>query len=127
MSAPIRSRPRQPMQVTPRAVEIHQQMERVYRRRSLNNAGCTSAKNGGRCGYTRSEACAVCTEWLDLHTLLHRELGLRLWDTDAIPFSPVVGARRAFDGQQRKIWAALQSAARALRKTKTTAGDGGHR
>jgi hypothetical protein len=109
---------RQPsLQITPRAIELFEAMERAQRRR--NAADCIDDDSGSGSGYCKLE-CAHCNEWNRLHAELYHELHLKPWEWPVIglnPFAP--GSERSKhwrqDGAGMAQWKLLDAARKAAK------------
>ena len=75
-------RPAALLQITPRAIELFEAMERAQRRR--NAADCIDDDSGSGSGYCK-QACAQCREWWRLYDELYHELHLKPWEWPVMP------------------------------------------
>ena len=113
---------RQPsLQVTPRAIELFEAMDRAQRRR--NAADCIDDDSGSGSGYCK-QACAHCEEWWRLYEGLRHELHLKPWQWPVIEYNPFApGSERAKrwrpnpHGAGVTQWRLLDAARQALRAT----------
>jgi hypothetical protein len=102
------------LQISARAVELFEQVERARRQRRA--ASCVV----GTYGYCRGE-CPACRSWYDLQDELHAELGLKPWQWPCVPINPFPpGSPPACDwrpgGDQLALWQLLDQARRQHKK-----------
>jgi hypothetical protein len=106
---PIARRAAQP-QVTARAIEIFERLERA--RQSRRRRNCSVSDYSGYC----EADCAACRAWFGLHDQLHRELRLKPWFWPCLPrnpYPPASDGARAWkaDVEQAALWKLLHDAA----------------
>jgi hypothetical protein len=106
-------------QVSARAIELFEQLERARRARR-RSTDCTLSGPQDYC----SGRCRACQQWWDLHDELHRELKLRPWQWPCVPSNPhPPGTKRSRDwdcaagegDEQQALWDLLDSARRSAR------------
>jgi hypothetical protein len=103
------------LQVSPRAIELFEAMERTAKQR---NARDCIGDDDSDSGYCKSE-CDACDAWYDLHADLHSELGLKPWQWPCLPrnpYSPGSAQARNWrsqpDSEQSQRWRLLDEARR---------------
>jgi hypothetical protein len=67
--------------ITPKAIEIYAELQRVARARR-RATDCTISK------FSKCSGCRTCETWWDLQDALHRELGLPVWIWPCVPRNP---------------------------------------
>jgi hypothetical protein len=107
---PLTRRSTQP-QITSRAIELFEQLERATRARR-RATDCTLTEQG-----LCTSKCHACRRWFDLHAELHTELRLRPWVWPCLgrcpfpPGTPPAGAWRP-GYEQQALWEMLDEARR---------------
>ena len=102
---------------TPENEDISAEAVRLFREMCEIECTCEPIDWGGR--YWERVQCAACDEWWRLHSLLHKELGAKLWEWPCIQHPEAVScfpegspAAKAWkpDLEAQARWLALEAA-----------------